>query len=227
MSAELLRFLLVGGWPDGAPGGLLINLALFTAAFLIGLAIAVPLAVMRLAGPPPLRFAAAAFVELARATPLLLLVFWSLFLLPLAVGGYPNPLASALIGLAVHSAANQTEILRAGFAAVPAGEVEAGLAAGMSRFQTSIHIVIPQGVRRMVPAHFSFAVSLFKDTAVVYVVGVVDLLQAGLIAAERRPSEILTYYLAVAACFFLASFTITLAGRCIERRWSFARPVAA
>lgn len=227
MNPDLVQLMLVGGWPDGPPGGILINLFLFAAAYAGGFLLAVPLALVRMAGPHPLRLAGTALVELVRATPLLLLVFWSLFTLPLVTGGSPDPLLSALIGLCIHSTANQAEIVRAGFTAVPAGEVEAGLAAGMSRLQTSLHIVIPQGLRRMVPAQFSFAVSLFKDTAVVYVVGVVDLMQAGLIAAERRPSEILTYYLLMAVGFFVTGLLITLAGRRLERRLALTRRVAA
>ena len=227
MSWDLLRFMLIGGWPDGIVGGVVINLFLFVVALLVGLLFAVPLALARLSGSRSLRTAAAMVVELLRSTPLLLLVFWAYFLLPLLVGGSPDALTSALVGLVLYSAAYQSEIVRAGFAAVPASEVEAGLAVGMTKFQTSLHIVVPQGLRRMLPAGFSFAVSLFKDTAVVYVVGVVDLMQTGLIACERRPSEMLTYYLMMAGCFFVIGFAITLVGRHLERRLAFSRRVAA
>lgn len=223
---DLLMFMLVGGWPEGAPGGLLINLFLFAVALSVGFVLAIPLALMRLSSPWPLRMLTFGTVEVLRSTPLLLLVFWAYFLMPLISGDSPNPLHSALLGLVLYSAAYQSEIVRAGFAAVPAGEVEAALAAGMTRFQAQWHIVVGQGLRRMVPANFSFAVSLFKDTAVVYVVGVVDLMQVGLIASERKPTEVLMNYLLMGACFFVVGILISLLGRRVERRLTFSRMAA-
>lgn len=214
----MARFMLVGGWPDGVVGGLAINVLLAMSTFALGFLLAVPLALLRVRAGRIGALPAVAFVELIRATPLLLLVFWCHFTLPLLTGGYPNPLLSALVALTLYSAAYQAEIVRAGFVAVPAGEVEACLATGMTPLQATFCVIVPQGLRRMAPASFSFAVSLFKDTAVVYVVGVVDLLQVGLIAAERRPSQMLFMYLVMAGCFFLVSGLISLAGKLYERR---------
>jgi polar amino acid transport system permease protein len=219
MNSQMLVFMLVGGWPDGPPGGLLINLLLAVAALTGGLLLALPLALARMTGRRLLALPATATVELLRSTPLLLLVFWAHFSLPLLVGGYPNPLLAALAALTLHAAANLSEIIRAGFRSVPAGEVEAALATGMTPMQAMRHVVLPQGLRRMTPAGFSFAVSLFKDTAVIYVVGVVDLMQAGLVVAERRPSQMLQVYLAMALLFFLVSSLISVAGHRVERRW--------
>lgn len=227
MNWDLLRFMLVGGWPDGMVGGLLINLFLFVVALTVGFVIAVPVALARVSAPWPVRALATAVVEVLRSTPLLLLVFWAYFLLPLVTGGNPNPLYSALLGLVLYSAAYQSEIFRAGFSAVPAGEVEAALATGMSRTQCALFVVVAQGLRRMVPANFSFAVSLFKDTAVVYVVGVVDLMQTGLIANERRPSDMLENYLMMGGCFFVVGICISSFGHYAERRLAFTRQVSS
>lgn len=78
----------------------------------------------------------------------------------------------------------------------------------------------------MAPTSFSFAVSLLKDTAVIYVVGIVDLVQAGLIAAERKPSQMLGIYLLMAACFAVVAGAVTVLGkRCEHRLLRFSRPV--
>lgn len=225
MNPDFLRFMLVGGWPDGMVGGLLINLLLAVASFVVGFLVAIPIALLRLRTNAVASGLTCA-VELIRATPLLLLVFWCHFTVPLLTGGSANPFYSALFALTLYSIAYQSEIIRAGFAGVPAGEVEAGLALGMTARQASINIVVPQGLCRMLPASFSFAVSLFKDTAVVYVVGVVDLLQAGLIGAERHPGRMLSMYLAVAAGFFVVSVLITLVGKLVERRFALTRPLS-
>jgi polar amino acid transport system permease protein len=227
MNWDLLQFMLIGGWPNGMVGGLIINLYLFIIAMTIGLVIAVPIALLRLSAAGPIGAAVTLVVEVLRSTPLLLLVFWAHFTLPLITGTSPDPFASALLGLVLYSAAYQSEIARAGFSSIPAGEVEAALAAGMSNTQISLHLVIPQGLRRMIPTTFSYSVSLFKDTAVVYVLGVVDLMQAGLIASERKPSEMLVNYLMMGACFFVIGITISAIGHRIERRMAFTRHVTA
>lgn len=227
MSLDLLRFMLVGVWFDGAPGGLLVNIVLALLTFAIGFLIAIPLGLARLRGRWFFSAPATAFVEVIRATPLLLLVFWCHFTLPILSGGVANPLLSALVGLSLYASAYLAEIVRAGFMSVPRGEIEAALAAGMTPLQASLHIVVPQGLRRMLPACSSFAVSLFKDTAVIYVVGVIDLLQAGLITAERKPSQMLSIYLLMAMGFFVVSGLISFSGRLLENRLGLTRRVAA
>ncbi len=218
MSFDLLRVMLIGGWPNGPVGGLLINLAFATIAFWGGWLLALPMALLRLQARPLVATPIIVFVEVVRSTPLILLVFWCHFTLPLIIGGYPDPMLGAIVALTLYSAAHQSEIFRAGFSAVPAGEVEAGFATGMTPPQSMFLLVVPQGLRSMTPASVSFAVSLFKDTAVIYIVGVVDLMQTGLVIAERRPSQMLLTYLMMAAIFFLVCGLISLAGRVVERR---------
>lgn len=219
MNIDLFRVMLIGGWPSGPMGGVLVNLAFATIAFWGGWLLALPMALLRLQARPLIAKPIIVFVELVRSTPLILLVFWCHFSLPLITGGYPNPMLGAIFALILYSAAHQSEIFRAGFSAVPAGEVEAGFATGMTRSQSMFLLVVPQGLRSMTPASVSFAVSLFKDTAVIYVVGVVDLMQTGLVIAERRPSQMLVTYLTMGALFFLFCGVITLAGRVVERRF--------
>lgn len=226
MNPDLLRFMLIGGWPDGPSGGLLVNLGLAAMTMLVGFVVAIPLALLRCSASPRMALPVTLFVELVRSTPLLLLVFWCHFLLPLASGGQTSPLFSAFVALSLYSVANQIEIARAGFAGVPRAEIEAGMATGLSQRQILSQLVVPQGLRRMVPTSSSFAVSLLKDTAVIYVVGIVDLVQAGLIAAERKPSQMLGVYLAMAGCFAVAAGAITYVGKRFEQRLlRFSRPI--
>lgn len=227
MNTDLLVFMLIGGGLEGSPGGLVTNIVISMITFNVGCLLALPLAVIRLRNHWLWSRLATSYVEVIRATPLLLLVFWCHFTLPLLTGGPANPLLSALLGLSLYASAYLAEIMRAGLMSVPRGEIEAALAAGMTPWQATVHITIPQGWRRMLPASSSFAVSLFKDSAVIYVVGVVDLLQAGLIAAERKPSQMLTLYLVMALLFFTVSGLISLSGRLLERRMGMAPRTAA
>lgn len=227
MSLDWLSFMMIGGWPDGPPGGLLINIGLAVSCFLMGFIFAVPLALLRMAGGRISGFCATAFIEVLRSTPLILLLFWCHFLLPIMIGVNIPPLWSAFIALTLYSSAYQAEIVRAGFSSVPSGEVEAAQATGLSKSQVFINIVIPQGLRRMTPASASFAVSLFKDTAVIYVVGVIDLMQSGLIAAERNPNKMLISYLVMAAGFAVVGMVISLIGYKLENRLNFTRKVVS
>lgn len=218
--------MLIGGWPDGPPGGLLINIGLAIACFTAGFVFAVPLALLRLHGGRLGSPCATAIVEVLRATPLLLLLFWCHFALPVMVGYSVPSLLSSFLALTLYSTAYQSEIVRAGFSAVPSGEVEAALALGLSIWQTLAGVVIPQGLSLMAAASASFGVSLFKDTAVIYVVGVVDLMQYGLIAAERHPSQMFMVYLVMAAGFTLMGMGISFMGHHLERQFGLTRNIA-
>lgn len=219
MSLDWLAFMLWGGIMEGGPaGGLLINLGLALATYSIGLLLAIPLALIRSSAYKVPRLLVKGYVEILRGTPLLLLVFWCHFLIPIL---FPDvaPIVGAAVALSLYASAYLTEILRAGLNNVPKGEVEAGYAAGLSTGQVIWLLRVPQALRGMFPTEMSFLISLFKDTSVVYLVGVVDLMQSGLIAAERQPSDAVLTYITLGAVFFAASTGLVLIGKALERHF--------
>jgi polar amino acid transport system substrate-binding protein len=143
-------------------------MTVFLAAASMPLAIVLGLLVAlgRLYGPALLRWALAAYVEALRGTPLMLQLYVIFFLLP-EVGISLSPLVAAVLGLAINYSAYEAEIYRAGLQAVPAGQMEAALALGMSRRLALRRIVIPQAVRIVIPPVTNDFIALLKDSSLV------------------------------------------------------------
>jgi len=146
---------------------------------LLTMAVAVPggilLALMRLSRLRLAQAASAAFVEFFRNLPLILLVYWAFYVLPLLTDLALSPFATGLVALSLNVSAYNAETFRAGIASIRKGQTEAALALGMSRWQAVRKIVLPQASRRVLPVLASTWVSLFKDTSLVSVIAVGDL----------------------------------------------------
>lgn len=132
-------------------GGALLTLELAAASSVLGLAAAIPLAVLRRFGPAPARWLVTAYVELIRNTPLLVQLYLVYFALPTA-GLRLDSNQAALVALSANLAAYAAEIIRAGLASVPAGQIEAGFSLGLKRLRIIRHIVLAPAVRAVYPA---------------------------------------------------------------------------
>jgi polar amino acid transport system permease protein len=145
----------------------------------VTMAIAVPggivLALMRLSGVRVLVAMSASFVELFRNLPLILVIYTAYYILPVATGLSFSPIATAIVALSLNVSAYNGETFRAGIASIRRGQTEAAYALGMTRWQTTRDIVLPQAVRRVLPVLASTWVSLFKDTSLVSVISVGEL----------------------------------------------------
>src|SRR5206468_7206776 len=135
------------------------------------MAIAVPcgvaVAVLRLYGPAPVRALATGYVELFRNLPLILVVYWAFYVLPIMTDVGLSPLATGLAALALNVTAYNAETFRAGINSIRKGQIEAAMALVMSRTQALRRVVVPQALRRITPVLASTWVSLFKDTSLV------------------------------------------------------------
>ena len=118
---------------------------------------------------------ATAYVEFFRNLPLILVVYWAFYVLPILTGLGLSPLATGLAALALNVTAYNAETFRAGINSIRRGQVEAAMALGMSRVQAMRRVVVPQAVRRILPVLASTWVSLFKDTSLVSVIAVTEL----------------------------------------------------
>ena len=143
------------------------------------MAIAIPggivLALMRLSGVRALSAASASFVELFRNLPLILVIYTAYYVMPVATGLSLPPIVTGIVALALNVSAYNSETFRAGIASIRQGQSDAAFALGMSRWQTTYEIVLPQAVRRVLPVLASTWVSLFKDTSLVSVISVGEL----------------------------------------------------
>jgi polar amino acid transport system permease protein len=159
-------------------------------------------ALMRLSRRRPVRWTAYAYTEFFRNTPLLMQVIWVYYALPLLTGLDLSRFTSGTLALSLNLTAFLAEIYRAGIASISRGQAEAALALGMRRGQMYRRIILPQAVARVIPPLGAMWVSLFKDTSILSVIGVAEVMyQAKLVAVETfRPLEI---YTAVAVLYYL------------------------
>jgi polar amino acid transport system permease protein len=187
------------------------------------MAIAVPcgivVASIRLYAWTPLRAIATAYVELFRNLPLILLVYWAFYVLPIATDVGLSPFATGLAALALNVTAYNAETFRAGIGSIRRGQLEAAMALGMSRTQAVRRIVLPQAVRRILPVLASTWVSLFKDTSLVSVIAVPELAYVAMqIRAQTfRVLEMLT---AMAAIYWLLGYPQAKLVDWIQRRYA-------
>ena len=197
--------------------GLQLSLLLTFLAVLGGIALGTLLALARLSGIKPLALAAAAYVNLIRSVPLILVIFWFYFLVPLAVGRPIGGFYSALIAFVMFEAAYYSEIMRAGIQSVKKGQVYAGQATGLGYWQIQRYIVLPQAFRNMIPILVTQGIILFQDTSLVFVVSLRDLMTASSIVA-RTEGRLVEMYLFAALVYFVSCFAGSLFVRRLQVR---------
>lgn len=219
-----LRLFLIGTFPEGLIGGLGLNIVVALIAFCVSFAFGHLLAFGRLSRIAGVRRVCVAYIEVVRSVPLLIVLFWFFFSIPILLQTTPSPLLTALIALTAYASAYQAEYIRSGIQSVAAGEVEAARSLGLTPLAVWLHVVLPQAHRRMLPTYASYFTSLFKDSSVLYLVGLVDLMQTGLIVAERYPGRMLQAYATVGALFFIVCWSGSRLGSWLERRLAPREP---
>lgn len=150
------------------------TVSIFAWSLVIGTSGAFALALMRISSHRPLNWFAVFFGWLFRGIPLLILLFYAFFALPEA-GWILSPFSAAVLGFSLWTAAYQAEVIRSGIIAVDLGQVEASEALGMTRFHYMRRIIIPQGLRIMVPPYTSNAMTLLKQTSLATLVTVPEM----------------------------------------------------
>jgi glutamate/aspartate transport system permease protein len=194
-------------WPFLAEG-MALSALLVAVATVGGLVLGFGLALMRRSRHAFVSAPATAYVTVMRTVPLILVLFWFYFLVPLVIGRPVGSLASALIAFVLFEAAFYCEIIRSAIGSVRAGQTEAALATGMKRWQVMRYIVLPQGLKAMTPLLLNQIIIVFQDTSLVYVVALRDFMTTASVVAARdgRPTEMYTLVAVVylAICFSLA-----------------------
>jgi polar amino acid transport system substrate-binding protein len=183
----------------------------------LAIALGILIALGRLYGPRLLAAPLALYVEVLRGTPLMLQLFVIFYVFPNA-GIRLDALTAAVLGLAINYSAYEAEIYRAGLQAVPAGQMEAALALGMSRGLALRRIIVPQAVRIVIPAVTNDFIALFKDTSVCSVITVVELTKRYNIAAMTSPSEVLPLAATAGALYLAMSYPLSVLSARMESR---------
>jgi polar amino acid transport system permease protein len=189
-------------------GGVWTTLVLSVVSGGTSLAAGFVVALLRLRGPRWLRPAVVFYIDSMRAIPVLVVLVWTFFALPIVTGVTMSPFWAGLVGLTVHLAAYAAEIIRAGIESVRPGQTRAAIALGMSPAQALRRIVLPQALVRMLPAFGSLLSVTIKDTAIASVIAVPELMrQSETVAGQSfQPIEVYTVAMLV---YFLILYPVT------------------
>ena len=175
------------------------------------------LALLRIAKIPVLSQFSAAYVNFFRSLPLILVIFWLFFLVPLIVGRPVGAFSSVLVAFILFEAAYYSEIIRAGINSVRLGQLAAARAMGLTYIQSMRYVILPQAFRAMTPILLTQAIILFQDTSLVYVVGLRDFLVSAEIVANRD-QRLVEMFLFVALVYFVSCFAASLGVKYIQKR---------
>jgi polar amino acid transport system permease protein len=182
--------------------GVVVTVVLTVLTMAIAVPAGVAIMLLRQSRYRVLRAVGTAYVEFFRNLPLILLVYWSFYVLPMLVDLRASAFVTGLIALSLNVSAYNSETFRAGVNSIRRGQQDAALALGMSRWQMMRDVVLPQALRRILPVLASTWVSLFKDTSLVSVIAVGDLAHQALQVRSQtfRVLEMLTVMAAIYWC---------------------------
>jgi general L-amino acid transport system permease protein len=202
-------------------GGLLLTIVLSIVGIVASFPLGVALAVGRTSQYPIISAICTVFIEVVRGTPLVVVFFIAQLFVPLLLGGTNiDPVLRAMVGITIFSAAYLAENVRGGLQSVPAGQVEAARAVGLSGTQTLLVIVLPQALRAVLPALVGQFIALFKDTSLVYIIGLKDL--TGIAESVRNNPEYIQrareLYFTISVIYFVFSYAISSGARNLEKK---------
>ncbi|WP_029005919.1 amino acid ABC transporter permease [Azorhizobium doebereinerae] len=197
--------------------GLGVTVGFTIAIVVLGLVMGLAAALAKLSAFRPLAWLASAYVEVFRCTPLLVQLVWFYYAMPILTGIEMSALTAGILALSLYGGSFYAEIIRGGIVSIDRGQTEAGEALGMLPAQIMRRVVLPQALKRMVPPLMNQSIIQFKNTSLVSVLAVPDLLYQGQVAAHDsyRPLEL---YTVIAIIYFLALFPLTLLVRRGEAR---------
>jgi len=210
--------LLIGQYPNGPLGGIAATIILSV----LGIGLAFPLSVlMALAALSPwraLRWPVTAIVYVTRGVPLLLIILWVYFVLPVLIGHSVPAFTTMLVTLVGYEAAFLSEIVRAGIQALPKGQTDAARALGHSHLGTMRYVILPQALFNMIPSILSQFVSTIKETTLGYIINVPELTFAAGQINNRLLTKPFEVYFILAISYYVVCWSLTLVISLIERR---------
>ncbi|WP_055048751.1 amino acid ABC transporter permease [Devosia sp. A16] len=205
-------------------GGLLVTLIISVVGISLSLPLGILLALGRQSKLPIIKTLCICFIELIRAVPLITILFMASIMLPLFMpqGTTVDKLVRALVGVTLFASAYMAEVVRGGMQAIGRGQYEAAAALGLGYWQRMGFIILPQALKHVIPGIVGNFISLLKDTSLVYIVGMKDLLEAVKTKNDAiewaAPTQAVTGYIFAAAVFWVLCFSISRYSRYWERR---------
>jgi general L-amino acid transport system permease protein len=228
----IASFILLAGWPliglrnvdTSLWGGMLVTVVVATVGIVVSLPFGILLALGRRSTMPAIRMLSIIFIEFVRGVPLITVLFMASVMLPLFVPEQysPDKLLRALVGIALFASAYMAEVVRAGLQAIPKGQYEGAMAVGLGYVPMMRLIVLPQALRVTIPNIVNAYIALFKDTTLVFIVGIFDFLKT--IEAARidpvwsTPVTSTTGYAFAAVFYFVCCYLMSRYAKNVEAR---------
>jgi His/Glu/Gln/Arg/opine family amino acid ABC transporter permease subunit len=233
IALPVVMFALIWGVPGVLPftdtrrwGGFMVTILLTVFGIIAAFPLGILLALGRRSELPAIKYASILYIEFVRGVPLITFLFMAQLLLPLvnpALQDFPN-IFRAMIGIALFSAAYLAENVRGGLQAINPGQIEAAKALGLHNYQIVLHITLPQALRAVIPALVGQCISLFKDTSLVAIVGLFDLvgIARNVIAQTEFLGQRREVFVFIVMIYFVISYTIASISRRVEASGSGA-----
>src|SRR3954467_1286904 len=201
--------LLIGQYPFGPLGGIAATLMLSVLGILLAFPVSVLLALARLSPFKALRWPVTALLYVTRGVPLLMIILWTYFLLPVLIGQTVSGFTTMLCTLVLYQGCYLSEVVRAGIEALPKGQTEAARALGHGYYNRMRYVVLPQALYNMLPSMLSQFISTIQETTLGYVINVQELT----FAANQINNQLLTQpfqvFFILAITYFVVCFTLT------------------
>lgn len=236
-AALLLGVVLLSGFTEQGPlevvstrdwGGFMLTLILSAVGIVVSFPLGIALALGRRSKLPAIKYFCIAFIEIVRGAPLISWLFIASLMVPLILNISPDRLPAlmrALVAITLFSSAYMAENVRGGLQAVPKGQSEAARALGLSGWQTTRLIVLPQALKAVIPAIVGQAIGLFKDTSLVFIVGLLDFFDIGRRVIPNQEASlqvtggiVLEVSLFMAVVYFFFAYRMSVASRQLEKQ---------
>ncbi|WP_027177663.1 amino acid ABC transporter permease [Maridesulfovibrio bastinii] len=219
--------LLIWRFPNGGPnevlwglGGLSYSILMSIIAIVVSFIIGLVVGVARTSKNKLFLIPSTLYIEIIRGNPLIMVIFWVYFFVPILTDTYLDVFWSATIALTIFTGAYLGEIVRSGIQNLPVGQFEAAASTGLTYFQTMRKIIIPQALKQMLPAIVGQFITIFKDSSLAYVIGVLELT----FVAQGINNRLMIYpfeiYTTIAALYFICCYLMSIVARRLERKLS-------
>jgi len=223
--SDNLLYFFIGRYPHGPLGGVALTFYLAVVSLILSFIGGLILGLLSISHNRVVKWVSLTFINAIRGMPLLMVIFWMYFLWP-AMMGRPMPESQTVIlALTFFTSAYMSQIVRAGIEGIPKGQTEAAISTGLKPWQAMYYIVLPQGLRNMIPSFVNQFVSMIKDTSLAFIVGVDELTHVATQVNNRTlifPTEI---FLFIALVYFLFCYAFTSLSRWLEKALAWRKAI--
>lgn len=220
---EYWLLLLIGEYPHGKLGGLAMTLIISFSSLIVTFPCSLLIALARTGKPGILKSIASAFVHSVRAIPLLMLIFWAYFALPMIIDFPIDATFTLIVAIVISQAAYLGEIMAAGIEGLPKGQREAAAALGLGYIPTTFKVILPQAIFNVIPGIVNQLTTIIKESSLGSIIAVSELSYVMLQVNSNEVTKPLQIFGILAAVYFVLCFTLSQITNWLERRISSRR----